>query len=167
MIYLYKGLKKERNMSESRTLVAYYSYSGNTKAIAEKISELTGGDLFEIKTVKEYPRNYNDIVNLVKTEKEENSIPELADNGNISDYDTIYIGTPVWWYTLSTPVKAFLTNNNFTGKTIKPFCTHGGGGESSTYVDIEKLCPDAEIESGFTSYENSAKAEEIENWINS
>lgn len=154
-------------MSENKVLIAYYSYSGNTKTIAEKIKNITDGQLFEIKTIKEYPRNYTDIVNLAKQEKEQDIKPELANKIDISGYDTIFLGTPVWWYTFATPVKTFLSENDFSGKTIIPFCTHGGGGAYSTYSDMEKLCPGAEIKAGFTSYENSAKESEIEQWINS
>ena len=152
-------------MSDKKILVAYYSYSGNTKSVAEKIQSLTGGDLFEIKTSKEYPRNYNDIVNQVKTEKQDNFKPVLINNGNVSDYDVIYLGTPVWWYTISSPIRTFLSENDFSGKIIKPFCTHGGGGESETYTDMQKLAPKAIVEKGFTSYEHTATITDIENWI--
>ena len=148
-----------------KILIAYYSYSGNTKSVAEKIKELTDGDLFEIKTVKEYPRNYNDIVNVAKEEKANDTRPELTEHCDISGYDTIFIGTPVWWYTFATPIKTFLTENDFAGKTIMPFCTHGGGGASSTYTDIQQLCPTADVKEGFTSYTDSATVEEIKKWI--
>ena len=153
-------------MSDNKVLIAYYSYSGNTKAVAEKIKEITGGDLFEIKPVNEYPRNYTDVVNLAKQEKEQDLRPELANKIDISNFDIIYLGTPVWWYTFATPIKTFLTEYDFTGKTIIPFCTHGGGGASATYSDMEKLCPNTTIKTGFTSYEHSAKDSEIEEWIN-
>ena len=65
------------------------------------------------------------------------------------------------------PVKTFIKNNNFDGKTIAPFCTHGGGGASSTYTDMQKLAPNAVVTEGFTSYENSAKTDDVKNWINS
>ncbi|MBO6256898.1 flavodoxin [bacterium] len=153
-------------MSENKILIAYYSYSGNTKLVAEKIKNITGGEIFEIKTIKEYPRNYTDVVNLAKQEKEQDLRPELANKIDISNFDIIYLGTPVWWYTFATPIKTFLTEYDFTGKTIIPFCTHGGGGASATYSDMEKLCPNATIKRGFTSYEHSAKDSEIEEWIN-
>lgn len=153
-------------MTDKKNLVVYYSYSGNTKSVAEKIKTITNGDLFEIKTVQEYPRNYTDVVNQAKKEKEQDFKPELSENIDITGYDTIFIGSPVWWYTFSTPVKTFLSQHDFSGKTIMPFCTHGGGGASNTYTDIEKLCPGADVKTGFTSYENSAKESEIEQWIN-
>ena len=153
-------------MTENKILIAYYSYSGNTKSVAEKIQSLTGGDLFEIKTVKEYPKNYNDVVNVAKEEKAQNHKPKLVENFDISDYNEIFIGTPVWWYTFASPIRTFLSEKDFSGKTIVPFCTHGGGGASSTYSDIQKLCPNAVVKDGFTSYENSAKIEELKKWIN-
>lgn len=146
-------------------LVAYYSHSGNTKAAALKIQKLTGSDIFEIKPKKAYPNNYNEVVNLAQTEKQQDVRPELTDNGNIKDYDVIFLGTPVWWYTMSSPVKTFLTVNNFAGKTIVPFCTHGGGGASSTYTDMQKLAPQAEFAEGYTSNGNSATEAEIKKWI--
>ena len=148
-----------------KVLIAYYSYSGNTKSVAEKIQQITGGDIFEIKTIQPYPMSYNEVVNLAKIEKAQEFKPELIDNCNISDYETIYIGTPVWWYTFASPIRTFLTEIDFTGKTIKPFCTHGGGGASSTYDDIQKLCPNTTVKEGFTSYENTAKVSDIQSWI--
>lgn len=148
-----------------KILIAYYSHTGNTKSVAEKIQSLTGGDFFEIKTTQVYPANYNDLVNQAKIEKRDNIMPELVENVDISGYDKIYIGSPVWWYTFATPIRTFLAKNDFSGKTIIPFCTHGGGGASATYEDIKKLCPNAEVKDGFTSYENSAKLSDIEAWL--
>ena len=153
-------------MSNKKVLIAYYSYSGNTKRVAEKIQQLTNGDIFEIVPKKAYPNNYNDVVNLAKDEKQKDIKPELTDNGNVKDYDIIFLGTPVWWYTMASPVKTFISNNDFSGKTIVPFCTHGGGGASSTYIDMQKLAKGAKVTEGYTSYENSAKDSEIADWIN-
>lgn len=148
-----------------KILIAYYSYSGNTRKIAEKIKKLTGGDLFEIKPVKSYPANYNDMINLAKKEKETDYKPELTEKTDLADYDTIFLGTPVWWYTFASPVRTFLSENDFSGKTIKPYCTHGGGGASNTFTDIQKLCPDANVKEGLEFIENSAKDAELEAWI--
>ena len=158
---------KEVDMKDKKVLIAYYSYSGNTRAAAEKIQSVTGGDLFEIIPVKEYSKDYNAVVQLAQIEKQKDIRPELKDNGNIENYDIIFIGTPVWWYTMASPVKTFLTKNNFASKVIVPFCTHGGGGESSTYVDMQKLAPNAKVMDGYTTYENSANINDIKKWINS
>ncbi|MBQ7450829.1 flavodoxin [bacterium] len=152
-------------MAGKKILIAYYSYSGNTKSTAEKIQSVVGGDLFEIKPVQQYPNDYNEVVAIAKKEKAQNFKPELIKKGDISGYDTIFIGTPVWWWTFATPVRTFLSENDFTGKTIMPFCTHGGGGASSTYLDIQKLCPNADVKEGYTTYNNSATENEIKNWL--
>ena len=152
-------------MTEKKVLIAYYSRTGNTKKIAEKVQDITEGDLFEIKPVKQYPVNYNDLVNEAKTEKLNGYKPDLFETCDISKYDIIFVGTPVWWYTFATPVRTFLSDEKFSGKTIVPFCTHGGGGASETYSDIKNLCPDSVIKDGFTSFEDSAKDSEIETWV--
>lgn len=157
--------KKEINMSDKKILIAYYSHSGNTKAVAQKIQSVTGGDLFEIQPKKAYSTDYNTVVNQAKDEKAKDVKPELVDNGNVKDYDVIFVGTPVWWYTMASPVKTFLSANNFDGKTIVPFCTHGGGGASSTYTDMKKLAPNAKFDSEFTSYNNSASSADVEKWL--
>lgn len=157
---------KEEIMSQKKVLVAYYSYSGNTKTVAEKIQKLTGGDIVEIVPVKPYPTGYNEVVELAKNEKNQNIRPEIKPiDKNISDYDVIFLGTPVWWYTMASPVKTFLANNKFDGKIIASFCTHGGGGASSTYTDMKNLAPKAEFKAGFTSYGNTADEKMVADWI--
>ena len=153
-------------MKDNKALIVYYSHSGNTRRLAEIIQRVIGGVLFELKPKKEYPKNYNEVVAIAKIEKEEQIKPELLDNINIKEYDTIFLGTPVWWYTFATPIRTFLEENNFDGKTIIPFCTHGGGGESMTYADMEKTAKGAKVKEGFTSYGNSATVSEVQDWIN-
>ncbi len=150
-----------------KTLIVYFSYSGNTRTVAQKIQEITKGVLFEINTVQDYPKDYNEVVSQAQKEKMSGYKPQLKENIDISNYDTIFIGTPVWWYTFATPIRTFLEENNFEGKTIIPFCTHGGGGASSTYIDMKKIAQSAIFKEGYTSYGNSARLSEIENWINS
>ena len=156
-------------MKDEKVLIVYYSYSGNTKAIAEIIKEKTNADMFQIETFKEYPANYNDIVKLAKHEKENNINPELKKRiENISEYDLIYLGTPVWWYTMSNPVKTFILENDLSGKIIKPFCTHGGGGASSTFTDMVKFAPKTIFLDGLSVYERGSGSitADIEKWIN-
>lgn len=152
-------------MADKKVLTAYFSLFGNTKAVAEKVQSVAGGDLFEIKPVKAYPNDYNTVVNLAKVEKQNDVRPELVDNGDVDEYDIIFVGTPVWWYTMAAPVKTFLANHNFSGKTIVPFCTHGGGGASNTYSDMQKIASGAAFTDGYTSYENSARVEDVKAWI--
>ncbi|MCD7779534.1 MAG: NAD(P)H-dependent oxidoreductase [Candidatus Gastranaerophilales bacterium] len=164
------AIKKGAVMQDKKVLVAYYSYSGNTKSIAQKIQNQTGGDIFEIKTVKEYPKNYNEVVEQAKKEKASDFKPELQSKvDNLKDYDVVFIGTPVWWYTMAPALKTFISENDLSGKTIVPFCTHGGGGESSTYTDIAKLAPNSKTVKGFSVYENGSAStdKDIQNWIKS
>ncbi len=163
-------IKKGAIMADKKILIAYYSYSGNTKSIAQKIQNQTGGDIFEIKTVKEYPKNYNEVVEQAKKEKASDFKPELQSKvDNIKDYDIVFIGTPVWWYTMAPALKSFIAENDLSGKTIVPFCTHGGGGESSTFTDIAKLAPNSKTVKGFSVYENGSSSTEkdIQNWLKS
>ena len=112
-----------------KILVAYYSYSGNTRFAAEQIQKNTGGTLFEIKPVKPYPADYNACVELAKREINAGVKPELAEKVKEFDkYDVIFVGTPNWWSTMAPPVLTFLSSYDFSGKTIIPFVTHGGGG---------------------------------------
>ena len=83
-------------MSDKKILIAYYSHSGNTKEAAEKIQSLTGGDLFEIKPVNEYPKDYNAVVNQAKQEKADDVRPELVSLGNVKAYDILFIGVVVY-----------------------------------------------------------------------
>lgn len=161
--------KTEENiMTDKKILIAYYSHSGNTKAVAEKIKNVTGGDIVEIIPEKPYPNGYNELVELAKVEKTNNVMPKIKPIGkNVADYDVVFVGTPVWWYTMASPVKTFIADNNFDGKTIAPFCTHGGGGESATFTDMKKLAPNATVKTGFSTYERTANDKNVADWIKS
>ena len=112
----------------NRVLVIYYSLTGNTKSIAETIQNKTGGDVFEIETVKDYPAAYSEITEEAKRELETGELPALKKSPpNMSSYDLILVGSPVWWYTVSTPVMSFLKQADFAGKIVSAFCTHEGG----------------------------------------
>ncbi len=129
-----------------KILIAYYSWSGNTRSIAGKIREITGGDIIEIVPAVPYPDDYTGVVNQAKKEISEGFRPELETfTGSIDDYSRIFIGSPNWWNTVAPPVAGFLGKHDLTGKTIFPFCTHGGGGQGKIAVDIARLCPDAYV----------------------
>jgi flavodoxin len=117
-----------RGAGSTNVLVIYYSLTGNTKSIAEMLREKTGGDLFEIETVKSYPADYSGIIAEAKSELETGELPALKKSPpDMSSCDLILVGSPVWWYTVSTPVMRFLTQANFAGKKVSAFCTHEGG----------------------------------------
>jgi flavodoxin len=114
--------------NNSKVLIIYYSHTGITRGIAEKIRDKTGGDVFEIETVRTYPTEYSALTDEAKRELQKNDLPALKKNPpDMSSYDLILIGGPVWWYTVSTPVMSFLKQADFTGKRVAAFCTHEGG----------------------------------------
>lgn len=108
-------------------LIVYYSYKNHTRMIAEKISEITGFDLCEIETVDDYTDDYDMLVDETVDNLKSQTKPELQPlDKEISNYDTIVVGSPVWWYTIAPPIRTFLSSNDFTGKTVIPFVTHAG-----------------------------------------
>lgn len=110
-----------------KVLVVYFSLTGNTKPVAEKIQQLTGADLFLIETVRTYPLERPAKAEEPKKELESGVWPELkAPPPDMSSYDLILVGGPVWWYTVSTPVRSFLQQADFAGKKVAPFVTHDG-----------------------------------------
>ena len=112
----------------SKVLIIYYSFSGVTKGIAEKIREKTRGDVFEIATVRTYPTEYSAIIEEAKRELQTGDLPALKKKPpDMSSYDLVLVGSPVWWYTLSTPVMNFLRQVDFASKRTSVFCTHEGG----------------------------------------
>lgn len=128
-------------MSEN-ILIAYYSWSGNTRKVAERIHEITGGTMIGISPEEPYPEDYNKVVDQAKKEIRNGFRPVLKSSiDNIDKYSKIFIGSPNWWKTIAPPVASFLSEHDFTGKTILPFCTHGGGGQGNIRNDIARLCP--------------------------
>ncbi len=133
-----------------KVLVAYFSRSGATKKVAQEIHRAVGGDLFEIKEATPYPRDYNTAVKQAKQEIANGFKPALKNKiPKISEYDFIILGSPNWWSTIAPPVATFLTQADFSDKTIALVITHGGGGLGRTIIDVRKLCPDAIVLEGF------------------
>lgn len=125
---------------QPKILIAFYSRSGNTRAAARQIQQGIGGDLFEIKTVKPYPRDHRDCAKFAKKELETKSMPALTGVPDISGYRIIFIGSPNWWGTLATPVYSFIRELDLSGKIIVPFFTHGGGGMQNCETDMKAAC---------------------------
>ena len=110
-----------------KSLILYYSYRGNTQRIAERIHSAIGGDIARIDTVVPYTGSYDDVVAQGEREVKQGFLPELkAMDIDLSRYDTIVLGTPVWWYTCAPATRAFLTAHDLSGKTVYPFATNGG-----------------------------------------
>ena len=152
-----------------RVLVAYYSWGGNMRFAAEKIQQLTGGTLFEIKPADPYPSDYNACVEQAKRECRSGFKPALASKvENFDRYDVIFVGTPNWWSTMAPPVLTFLTSSDFRGKTVIPFVTHGGGGMARCEKDMRKACPQASfVRGGAFSGSGIRNAEAaLAKWVN-
>lgn len=160
--------KIQGGFMNKKVLVAYFSWGGNTKFIAEKIHNSTGGDMFRIETAVPYPEDYNEAAyGVVKKQHEEGTKPQLKDNGDVSSYDVIFVGTPAWWYEMAPAVKTFLSENNFEGKTIVPFITHGGGGKYTIAEDMGKMAKGAKVLSPLVVYGkgDSNTDSQIKEWL--
>lgn len=143
---------------ESKILIAYYSWSGNTKELANYIKKEVGGDLFEIVPEKPYPDLYQLVVEQAKKEIKEGYKPPLKYKlESIDFYNIVFIGTPNWWSTVAPPVVTFLTLYDFSNKIIIPFGSHGGGGKGKIESDIKRLCPQSNVLEGFFIYEDDFK----------
>lgn len=143
---------------------------GNNQYIAQLIQQETGGDLFSIETVQDYPTTHNSLLDFAYEEKEENARPELgAQIENLDDYSIIFLGYPNWNADLPMPLYTFLEEYDFSGKTIVPFTTHGGSGFSRTIQTISELQPNATVISdGLSISRNSVPDAEsdVVNWVN-
>jgi flavodoxin len=132
-----------------KILVAYFSHSGNTREIANQIHRNVGGDIFEIQSVMPYPHNYDAVVEQAKQELKSGHKPALKTKmENIKSYDLVFIGYPNWCSTVPAPVRTFLLEYDFSGKTVVPFCTHEGSGLGRSASDISKLCPKSTLLDG-------------------
>ena len=169
--------------AQGKILVAYFSRvgneygvgninKGNTAIVAEIIAQKTGADLFEIKTVQSYPADYDACTKIASREKSEKARPALATSvTNFEQYDTIFLGYPIWWGDMPMAVYTFLESYNFGGKTIVPFCTHGGSGLASTERNIKATCQNSTILkglaiSGSTAQNNRAQTDSsVSNWL--
>lgn len=130
-------------------LIAYFSWSGNTQGIAEEIQRQTGANLFEIQLVEPYSTDYNTVLDQAQRDQNEQARPELSTHvENMEQYDTIILGYPNWWASIPMPIASFLEEYDFSGKTILPFCSHGGGGLGQSQTAIAKLVPDANLAEG-------------------
>ena len=152
-----------------KTLLLYYSYGGNTRSVAQRIQQALGCDAAEIVTVTPYAGSYDAVVNQGQREVNAGFEPPIQALGkNINHYDTVILGTPVWWYTFAPAVKTALSSHDWNGKTIYPFATNGGW-IGHTFQDIEKACAGAVVKKGlnirFDGDRMQTEAADIDRWI--
>ncbi len=134
-----------------KALVLYFSVYGTAKKAAEEIAKQTDADLMEIEPAVPYDSNrdhYNALARFAKKETDSNARPEIKNHIPVEDYDTIFIGYPMWWYTFPMIIYTLFEQYDFSGKTIIPFNTHMGSGDGGTYETIRKLAPKAKILKG-------------------
>ena len=170
----------KESVKGKKSLVIYFSRAdenyavgniekGNTEVIAEYIKEFTGADLFKVEPLKPYSPNYKVCCDEALEEKRQNARPELKKYlEDISDYDVIYIGSPIYWGTMPMCMFTQLEKLDFTGKKIKVFTTHEGSGLGSVVTDVKKICKGADVLDslaiqGSLVYQSKGK---VEDWIN-
>lgn len=159
--------------SAGKVLVVYYSASGHTGDVAEVIAEYTGGDLFELVPVEEYTSedlNWRQEDSRVNREHEDESLQDIqlvsATVENFDSYDTVFIGYPIWWQNASWVVNSFVKENDFTGKTVIPFCTSTSSGFGDSGKNLEKMAGTGEWKDGERFGERPEKSEVTE-WLDS
>lgn len=158
------------NTNAQKILVVYYSWGGNTRAMAQMIKERTGADIFEIVPVSAYPSEYKACTEQAKDEINRNHRPALKGKvENIGQYDVIFVGSPNWWSTIAPPVSAFLANHDLSGKTVLPFMTHEGTRLGRSVDEIKKLCPKADVLAGLPvrggSVRDDSTRNDIDKWL--
>ena len=157
----------------SKSLVVYFSVYGTAKKTAEEIARQTGADLMEIEPVVPYDsdrNHYNALAKLAKQEHDSNARPAIKNEIPIEDYDTIFVGYPMWWYTFPMILYTFFDKYDFSGKTIVPFNTHMGSRDGGTYRTIRQLEPNASVLAGLPVEMSDAErgpAKAVEKWLKS
>ena len=169
--------------AEAKTLVVIFSradenYSvgfiekGNTMILAEMIADKTGAELFEVKPAKKYPANYNECIDVAKREQNQKARPAILEDKDISGYDTIFFGYPIWWGDIPMCMYTFIEGHDWKGKKIIPFCTHEGSGSARSESTLKRTMKGAEVIKPFSMYGSTAQnrradaEKEISVWLN-
>jgi len=160
--------KKTETTMEQKVLVAYFSASGTTKGVARQLAEVAGADLHEIKPEKPYTNadlDWNDRQSRSSVEmQDKHSRPAItAKLQNMKDYDVVYVGFPIWWYTCPTIINTFMEAYDFRGKTVIPFATSGGSGIKKACADLKAAYPNLNWKEG--KLLNSASKAELQKWV--
>lgn len=161
--------KKQQVKKADKTLVVYYSYTDDTRRLANMIHKKVGGDIFEIQPLVLYPSDYDVAFAQGRKEVEACFKPQLKNKlEDITEYGTIYIGSPIWFGTIAPPVASFLFEQSLAGKTIIPFFTYDGYGVGESNEEIARLSPNAEIAEGFAikRTEVGKSQEKLIQWLN-
>lgn len=139
-------------------LVAYFSHTGNTEAVAQQIASLTGGTLAQIGRAEDY----GDLQQEAEAEIKDGARPEITVSvDNVADYDTVFVGYPIWWDEAPAMIATFLSSYDFSGKTLIPFCTSASDPIDNSLHIFREICPDATIAEGLTANNDA----DIEPWL--
>jgi flavodoxin len=163
--YLHIGRMINMNIN---ILVGYFSHSGNTRVIAKQIHDNVGGDIFEIVAVDPYPSDYDEVVEQAGKELRTQYRPKLKTKvENMESYNAVFVGYPNWWGTIPTPIATFLSEYDFSGKSIVPFCTNEGSGLGRSIKDIKELCPQSTILDGLAVWGNNVRKaqNDVSKWL--
>lgn len=162
---------------ENKILVAYFSATGNTKQVAEIVAEITGGTLFEIEPAQPYTEEdldgWNESARGTRESKDRSTRPEVKNKvDDMAQFDTIYLGFPIWWYSCPTIINTFLEQYDLAGKTIIPFATSGGSDFGNTEKDLKVSAPDAFFKPGKVLFKSEGRLKDVdkntvEEWIKS
>ena len=163
----------ENTADSGSVLVVYYSASGHTKTVAGYIAQATGGDIFEITPVEPYTDddlNWSDSDSRVTREHEDESLRDVelttTEVENWDSYDTVFIGYPIWWGIAAWPVDGFVEANDFTGKTVIPFCTSSSSGLGQSGELLAELAGTGDWQEG-QRFRSSASQEDVNEWVDS
>ena len=172
-------VKQEKQNTMSKSIVIFFSHAGdnysvgnvevgNTKIVADYISEIAGADQFEIVTHKYDGMAYTPLINLAKEEANNGELPPYeGDAPDLSQYDIVFIGGPVWWGTYPQVMFTLFRDINLDGKTVIPFTTHEGSGLASCVSDVKKAFPKANVTQGFSIYGHEVRSGrvKVEKWL--
>lgn len=147
-----------------------YVDKGNTEIIAEYIRDLTGADMFKVERKEPYAKDYQTCIKEAQEEQRQDLRPELVNTlDSIEEYDTVYIGSPIYWGTMPQPMFTQLEKLNFNGKTVRVFTTHEGSGLGSVVSDVKRICEGANVLDNSLAIQGSmvkSSRNIVENWIN-
>ena len=153
-----------------KSLIIYFSIFGSTKQFAEMVHDKVGGDIKELKPIRPYEREYKPLLDFSKKEVDQGILTPFEElNIDINEYDNIFVGYPMWWYTYPPILKNFFKKYDMTGKTIIPFNTHEGSGTGGTYQMIRRDVPQAKVLEGLAIRGGSmgeSQRTNINNWLN-
>lgn len=161
------GEDPETPNGDSKILVAYFSWGGTTQRMAEEIARQTGADIFRIEPVVPYPTDYTECTEVAQEEKNNNARPAIADKvENWEQYDIVFIGCPVWWWTTPMIICTFAESYDFEGKTVVPFCTYASTYRDETLARIVELTPAADHLTGEGLTSGRINEQNISLWLN-